>query len=117
MAGRAGPAPLTQSILDPGAPNPDGRLNAAANGFCFCSILPGLDPSSVPDASSGLCSPHLSLGGTQRVLVQAGARGRLLSLPATDWRREVGGLIGPPEPRRLLPKPRFENKDRTSLDC
>lgn len=117
MAGRAGPAPLTQSILDPGAPNPDGRLDAAANGFCFCSILPRLDPPSVPDASSGLCSPHLSLGGTQRVLVQAGARGRLLSLPTTDWRREVGGLIGPPEPRRLLPKPRFENKDRTSLDC
>lgn len=33
------PAPLTQSILDPRAPDPDGGHKAATRGFCFCSTF------------------------------------------------------------------------------
>lgn len=118
---RAGPppAPLTQSILDPGAPNPDGRSKATTDGFCLCSPWPGLEPSSPPgtsDAFSGLLSLHLPL--------EAAPKG-------SCSRR---GLRGPPPPTftvslpphgptrtSAFPNPRSENKDcllsPTTLDC
>lgn len=70
------PAPLTQSILDPGEPNPEGRREAITNAFasvalCFGWIPP---PSQMPSLASSLCFfPWRPLG----IQPQVGTRGQL----------------------------------------
>lgn len=46
------PAPLTQSILDPRAPDPDGGHKAATRGFCFCSTFFLFNLGSPPQKKS-----------------------------------------------------------------
>lgn len=94
---RAGPppVPLIQSILDPGAPNPDGRHEAAVNGFCFYSTLPGLDPPSLlgfPDTFSGLFSLQVLPSRHPGSSIPGGDQRPDASMLAINLPREAGWL-------------------------